>query len=61
MNNLEIIQEILKNKNKEDYKYRYKEDINIFHLIFYKDAGFSINNFDFGFLEFKAFLTNLIS
>ena len=53
------IQELSLEANK-DIKYKYNQNSNTFHLNYYRDTGFSINNFDFGYLEFKRFLKNLI-
>lgn len=44
----------------KDINYTYNQSSNIFHLNYYKDKYFSINNFDFGYLEFKRFLKNLM-
>lgn len=44
----------------KDINYTYNQSSNTFHLNYYKDKYFSINNFDFGYLEFKRFLKNLI-
>jgi len=53
------IRELTLNTDKS-IKYIYNKDSNTFHLDYYKDKYFSINNFDFGYLEFKKFLINLI-
>lgn len=44
----------------KEVNYTYNQNSNTFHLNYYRDKYYSINNFDFGFLEFKKFLKNLM-
>lgn len=57
---LQEIKELLLSKISTQIQYIHNPESNIFHLVYYKDKYFSINNFDFGMTEFKAFLKNLI-
>ena len=57
---LQEIKELLLTKNKAEVQYLHNPVTNIFHLNYYRDKYFSINNFDFGITEFKMFLKNLI-
>ncbi len=56
---LQEIRELTLNKGKI-INYTYNQNSNTFHLNYFRDKTYSINNFDFGYLEFKKFLNNLI-